>query len=250
MNGSRASASRLLADVVAGARALHDAHDDGNAARCEVAVCPPFPYLAWCASSLDGSPVRVGAQDVSEHDGGAYTGEVSATMLIEAGCRYVLVGHSERRAKYRESDEVVARKAQRALRAGLHPIVCVGETLEERRAGMTHAVLARQVRAVAEALLPSQRLRIAIAYEPVWAVGAGAAATPQVAQDAHAAIRRCLAEYGADCADSVRILYGGSLQPASAPGLLAMPDIDGGLVGGASLDAADFVAIVNAAVPA
>lgn len=236
MNGSRDSVAALLAGVAAGV--------DGG---CDVAVCPPVLFLDLCVSRLAETGIAVGAQDVSEHDAGAYTGEVAATMLAEAGARYVLVGHSERRSYHRESDAAIARKTRSALRAGLTPIVCVGETQEEREAGDTDAVLVRQVGAVVDGLGSAELQRIVIAYEPVWAIGTGLTATPEMAQDAHATIRRCVAGYCPDSAARVKILYGGSMKPASAAGLLAMPDIDGGLIGGASLNAQDFLAVVAAA---
>ena len=240
MNGSRQDVARLVADIAAGM--------PGGA--CVVGVCPPFPLLEWCKLWLEGSAVALGAQDVSEHAGGAFTGEVSAAMLKDVGCRFVLVGHSERRSYHRECDDTVARKTKRALQAGLTPVVCVGETMEERQGGQTNDVLVRQLRAAVDGLGEAELKQIVIAYEPVWAIGSGAAATPAMAQEAHAALRRSLAERSPGCAASVKILYGGSMKPDSAAGLLAMPDIDGGLVGGASLNARDFLAIVAAATPA
>lgn len=237
MNGSR----RTLIPLLTGLRA------NVRTSGCDVAVCVPFPYLDLCATGLSGSVLRLGAQDVSEHPDGAHTGDVSTAMLHDFGCRYVLVGHSERRTAHHEDDVVVACKTQRALSEGLTPIVCVGETWEERGYGRTHAVLTRQVRAVTAGLARDQLARLVIAYEPVWAIGTGMTATPAMAQDAHATIRACLAEYCPDAAQQVRILYGGSMVPDNAGELLAMPDIDGGLIGGASLDAGRFVAIVNKA---
>jgi triosephosphate isomerase len=237
MNGSRRTLLPLLAGLRAGI-----ATDD-----CDVAVCVPFPYLDMCAIGLAGTAVALGAQDVSEHPDGAHTGDVSTAMLRDFGCRYVLVGHSERRTAHHEDDDVVARKTRRALAEGFVPIVCVGETWEERGYGRTHAVLARQIRAVISNLAPEQLAQLVIAYEPVWAIGTGMTATPAMAQDAHATIRICLAESSPDAASQVRILYGGSMKPDNAGELLAMPDIDGGLVGGASLDAGQFIAIVDAA---
>jgi triosephosphate isomerase len=237
MNGSRESTDRLLLHIAATARAP----------ACVVVVCPPFPMLSSCADVLKGSAIAVGAQDVSDQRSGAYTGEVSADMLRETGCGFVLVGHSERRVRHRESDEVIARKAQRAVEAGITPIVCVGETLAERNAGATEPVLVRQVQAVMDGLEPWQRQAIAIAYEPVWAIGTGATATPSMVQEAHAVIRRTVAASCPDGAHCVKILYGGSVKPAAVAGLVAMPDIDGCLVGGASLDPHDFSDIVRAA---
>jgi triosephosphate isomerase len=236
MNGSFASNAGLLAGVRAGAAAVSG----------ELAVCVPAPYLAQVQSALSGSPVRWGAQDVSAHERGAFTGEVSAEMLLEFGCSYVIVGHSERRSYHAESDELVAQKAQRALASGLTPIVCVGETLEEREQGATDAVVSRQLAPVLDAMR-TQLASMVIAYEPVWAIGTGKTATPEMAQQVHARLRAMLAERDAESAQQVRILYGGSMKPDNAKDLLAKPDIDGGLIGGASLNASDFLAIAHAA---
>jgi triosephosphate isomerase len=236
MNGSFASNAGLLDGVRAGAAAVS----------CELAVCVPAPYLAQVQSALGGSPVRWGAQDVSAHERGAFTGEVSAEMLLEFGCSYVIVGHSERRSYHAESDELVAQKAQRALASGLTPIVCVGETLEEREQGATDAVVSRQLAPVLDAMR-TQLASMVIAYEPVWAIGTGKTATPEMAQQVHARLRAMLAERDAESAQQVRILYGGSMKPDNAKDLLAKPDIDGGLIGGASLNASDFLAIAHAA---
>jgi triosephosphate isomerase len=236
MNGSFASNAGLLDGVRAGAAAVSG----------ELAVCVPAPYLAQVQSALGGSPVRWGAQDVSAHERGAFTGEVSAEMLLEFGCSYVIVGHSERRSYHAESDELVAQKAQRALASGLTPIVCVGETLEEREQGATDAVVSRQLAPVLDAMR-TQLASMVIAYEPVWAIGTGKTATPEMAQQVHARLRAMLAERDAESAQQVRILYGGSMKPDNAKDLLAKPDIDGGLIGGASLNASDFLAIAHAA---
>ena len=236
MNGSFASNAGLLDGVRAGAAAVSG----------ELAVCVPAPYLAQVQSALGGSPVRWGAQDVSAHERGAFTGEVSAEMLLEFGCSYVIVGHSERRSYHAESDELVAQKAQRALASGLTPIVCVGETLEEREKGATDAVVSRQLAPVLDAMR-TQLASMVIAYEPVWAIGTGKTATPEMAQQVHARLRAMLAERDAESAQQVRILYGGSMKPDNAKDLLAKPDIDGGLIGGASLNASDFLAIAHAA---
>ncbi len=215
---------------------------------CEAAVCVPFPYLASSVLALQGSHIGLGAQDCSAHEQGAYTGEVSAAMLHDVGCRYVIVGHSERRAYHRESDQLVADKAKIALKKGLVPIVCVGETLAEREAGQTDAVVKRQMSAVIHTLghCISQ---VVVAYEPVWAIGTGKTATPEQAQAVHALLR---AQLHAATEQSARmtILYGGSVKPDNAAILFAQPDIDGGLIGGASLKAADFIAICRAAVTA
>ena len=214
---------------------------------CQVAVCAPAPYLAQCQQLLSGTPVAWGAQDVSAHDAGAYTGEVSAAMLRDFGCAYVIVGHSERRAYHGESDEMVGRKAARAIAAGLIPIVCVGETLAEREAGQTEQVVQRQLDAVLAQLAGNDVEKMVVAYEPVWAIGTGKTATPQMAQDVHAFLRGRIAARDAQAAAGIQILYGGSMKPDNAAELLAMTDIDGGLIGGAALKATDFLAIVRAA---
>jgi len=207
----------------------------------------PFPYLAQAQASLTGSKVAWGGQNVSEHAQGAYTGEVSAAMLAEFGCRYVLVGHSERRALYGENDATVAAKFAAALQAGLTPILCVGESLAEREAGATGNVVVRQLDAVIAASGIAALQRAVLAYEPVWAIGTGKTATPQQAQDVHALIRARVAASDAAVAQGLQILYGGSVKPGNAQELFAMPDIDGGLIGGASLVADDFLAICSAA---
>jgi len=237
MNGNLAGNAALLEGIKSGL----------DNPRCDVAVCVPYPYLAQCQSASTGSFVALGAQDLSAQESGAYTGEVSATMLREFGCHYVIVGHSERRTYHGESDELVARKTVRAIESGLVPIVCVGETLAEREAGQTDAVVRRQMDAVLAKLDAAGLVKIVIAYEPVWAIGTGKTATPEMAQEVHAAIRARLAAVDRDAAAKVPILYGGSMKPDNAKELLAMADIDGGLIGGASLKAADFLAIVKAA---
>src|SRR5258706_14860050 len=227
MHGSRA-ANRALLD------AILEGLPKGAA---QGAVCPPFPYLAEVAERLRGTPLALGAQNVSEHAQGAYTGEVSAAMLADVGCRYVIVGHSERRQLYGESDAEVAAKFAAARAAGLTPIFCVGETLAERDAGQTEAVVGRQLAAV---LMQHSFEHAVLAYEPVWAIGTGRNATPEQAQAVHGFLRK---KVPAETA----ILYGGSVKPQNAAALFAMPDVDGGLIGGASLVAADFLAIVQAA---
>lgn len=214
---------------------------------CDVAVCVPAPYFAQCREVLDGTVVAWGAQDLSVHESGAYTGEVSAAMLVDFGCRYVIVGHSERRAYHGESDQVVASKTLRALQSGLTPIVCIGETLEQREADQTATVVSAQLGAVLSALSEEQATRIVLAYEPVWAIGTGRTATPEMAQDVHALLRTQLSAKDPRAAQQVPVLYGGSMKPENAKDLLAMPDIDGGLIGGASLKAQDFLTIVRAA---
>lgn len=233
MNGSLAANDALVRAVAAG---VADA-------AAEVAVCVPAPYLAQVAA-LRG-PVALGAQDLSAHESGAYTGEVSAGMLRDLGVHYVIVGHSERRQYHAESDDLVARKAQRALAAGLVPIVCVGETLEQREAGQTELVVKRQLAAVIH-LNGHCISEIVVAYEPVWAIGTGRTATPEQAQAVHAVLRAQL-QAATPRADRVKLLYGGSMNAANAAELLAQPDIDGGLIGGASLKAPDFLTIVAAA---
>jgi triosephosphate isomerase len=234
MNGNRASNTELLASLKAAGPWV-----------AEVAVCAPFPYLADVALSLQGDGMAWGAQDCSPFDSGAYTGEVSAAMLAEFGCRFVLVGHSERRAYHAESDQLVADKAKAALAQRLVPVVCVGETLAEREAGQTEAVVKRQLSAVIHTLghcMP----QVVVAYEPVWAIGTGKTASPEQAQAVHALLRAQLAAATAKAGD-MKILYGGSVKADNAAALFAQPDIDGGLIGGASLKASDFTAICRAA---
>jgi triosephosphate isomerase len=237
MNGSIAANSVLLTGIKA---------ELGQPA-CDVAVCVPAPYLAQCQGELAGSPVAWGAQDLSVHESGAYTGEVSAAMLLDFGCKYVIIGHSERRSYHAERNETVAQKVVRALKAGLTPIVCVGESLAEREAGRTNEVVGRQMEEVLKAIDASELEKIVVAYEPVWAIGTGKTATPQMAQEVHAMLRAKLTAKNAKAAANVQILYGGSMKPDNARDLLAMADIDGGLIGGAALKAADFLAIVRAA---
>ena len=209
------------------------------------ALCAPTPYLAQMQSLLHGTAIAWGAQDVSPHEQGAYTGEVSVAMLRDFGCRFAIVGHSERRQYHGETDALVAAKAQRALAGGVTPIVCVGETLAEREAGQTEAVVKRQLAAVIHTVAHCTS-EIVVAYEPVWAIGTGKTATPEQAQQVHAVLRAQIAAATAH-PERVRILYGGSMNAANAASLLAQPDIDGGLIGGASLKAPDFLQIVAAA---
>jgi triosephosphate isomerase len=237
MNGSRAANAVLLSGIVEGL---------GDAA-ASAAVCAPAPYLAQCQAALAGSALAWGAQDVSSHMGGAFTGEVSAAMLADFACRYVIVGHSERRAYHAESNELVAAKAVAVLVTGMTPIVCVGETLEQREAGRTKAIVAAQLEAVLSQLDDAAVAKIVVAYEPVWAIGTGRTATPEMAQEVHAQLRAQLKKKNAVAADTVQILYGGSMKPDNAKELMAQPDIDGGLIGGAALKAADFLAIIHAA---
>lgn len=210
----------------------------------EMAVCVPYPYLAQLLERPAG--VALGAQDVSEFEAGAYTGEVSAGMLAEFGCRYVIVGHSERRALFGEDDAVIGRKAHAALAHGLVPIVCVGETLAERDEDRVMAVIGRQLAAVVDVLGVAAMAQVVVAYEPVWAIGTGRSASVEQVGEVHAAIRAWLAGRGVAAA-AVRLLYGGSMKADNAAALFAVPDVDGGLVGGASLVAADFMAISRAA---
>ena len=213
-----------------------------------VVVCPPYTSLALAGQILAGSGVGLGAQDMSEHDEGAYTGEVSWKMLRSAGCNYVILGHSERRQYHQETDELVNRKARKALEHGLRVILCVGETLNEREGGSTIDVVARQVRGVLRDLPASSMADVVIAYEPVWAIGTGRNATPEQAQEVHALIRSLLNEiYGEEIARETTLQYGGSVKPDNAAGLLSQHDIDGALVGGACLKVDSFMQIVDAA---
>lgn len=236
MHGSRAENARLIEAVAAQA-----------AADPVCVVCPPFVYLYETSRQLRDSAVLLGAQDVCAEAQGAYTGEVSASMLKDVGCTYVIVGHSERRALYCEDDQLVARKFAAAQSKGLIPILCVGEQLADREAGRTHEVVSRQLDAVLQLCGADSFANAVIAYEPVWAIGTGRNATPDQAQDVHAFIRRRIAEQNAKIAAGVRILYGGSVKAGNAAELFAMPDVDGGLIGGASLKAEEFLAIVAAA---
>ncbi|MEE4161071.1 MAG: triose-phosphate isomerase [Woeseiaceae bacterium] len=238
MNGDSAANAALVASIVAGQPASDNV---------ELLVCPPYPYLAAVADGVRDSRVRLGAQNVSEHARGAYTGEVSAPMLSDIGCDYVIVGHSERRAMYGETSKIVAAKFAAVLREGLTPILCVGETLEDREAGKTEAVIDEQLDAVLDTAGADGIGKAVIAYEPVWAIGTGKTATPDQAQEVHRHLRSRIAAHDAGVAAAVQILYGGSVNGENAEGLFGMPDIDGGLVGGASLKAADFLAIADAA---
>ncbi|MDJ0761050.1 MAG: triose-phosphate isomerase [Woeseiaceae bacterium] len=238
LNGSLAANAELLDGIIAGASA--DAPVD-------LLVCPPYPYLAGIADKLEGTGIAVGAQNVSQQASGAFTGEVAASMLVESGCTHVLVGHSERRSLYGESSKTVAEKFEAAQAAKLIPVLCIGETLEEREAGRTEAVVSEQLDAVIEQVGVQALADSILAYEPVWAIGTGMTATPEQAQDVHKFIRERIAGLDASVAEGLRILYGGSVKGSNAAGLFAMADIDGGLIGGASLKADDFLAIANAA---
>ena len=227
----------LLEGLMAGVREMRNT---------DCAVCVPYPYLAQAQALLQGGNVAWGAQNMSQHDEGAYTGEVAAGMLVEFGCKYVILGHSERRGLYHESDETVAMKFDAALKAGLKPILCVGETLDEREAGITEEIVARQLDAVINLAGVKALEKSVVAYEPVWAIGTGKTASPEQAQAVHAFIRQRVAKLDSQVAQGLCILYGGSVKAANAPELFSMPDIDGGLIGGASLVAEDFVAICRA----
>ena len=238
MNGSRESIRELLDGILAGNDAVEKA---------EIAVCAPFVYLAQVADRLKGTPVAWGAQNVNDNQSGAYTGEVSGPMLCDFGCKYVIVGHSERRSIYGETDDDVARRFLAAQSNELIPILCVGELLEERENGTTNEVVARQLDAVIEKAGIKAFANCVIAYEPVWAIGTGKVATPDQAQEVHAMIRSKLAALDAGVAEGIRILYGGSMKPDNAAELIGQEDIDGGLIGGASLKADDFLGICTAA---
>lgn len=241
MNGSISMAEALVDALAASsASGIFDA-------RVEVLVIPPFPYIDRLHQRAEAAGIRLGGQDVSMHESGAFTGEVSAAMLADVGAGYALVGHSERRQFHQETDEVVAAKFQAALTAGLVPVLCLGETREQREAGETEKVVGAQLDAVVSHCGASAFAEAVIAYEPVWAIGTGLVASPEQAQQVHAFIRARLAEHDATIAGRIQVLYGGSMKPQNAADLLACSDIDGGLIGGASLKADDFLAIVAAA---
>ncbi len=237
LNGSKDSIQTLVKGIADGMSAV-----DGTA----VAVCPPYIYIPMVQDLLAGTAIGLGAQDVTDQESGAYTGEVAASMLKDIGCQYVVVGHSERRAIYGEQDEDTAKKYAVTRKEGLTPILCVGELLEERESGDTENVVARQLDAVIALEGVAALADGVIAYEPVWAIGTGKTATPDQAQEVHAFIRRKIAALDADVAEKVQILYGGSVNGGNAAELFAMDDIDGGLIGGASLKADDFLAICTA----
>jgi triosephosphate isomerase len=238
MHGRLASNKALLEGVIAGVAAVKGA---------DFAVCVPYPYLSQAQTVLKGSNVAWGAQNLSQHEEGAFTGEVAPGMLADFGCRYAIIGHSERRGIFHESNEVAAAKFGAALKAGLTPIFCVGETLEEREAGVTEKVVAAQLDAVLVLAGAQGLAKAVVAYEPVWAIGTGKTASPAQAQAVHAFIRGRVSQQDSHVAQALCILYGGSVKAANAAELFAMPDIDGGLIGGASLVADDFVAICRAA---
>ncbi len=217
-----------------------------NTRHCDIVIAPPFTAVSTAVDSAKGTSIFVAGQNLSWSKEGAFTGEVSAPMLAEAGCRYVIIGHSERRQLFRETDDNVAKKTLIALETGLIPIVCLGEMQEDRDAGLTEEVLRRQFRGGPGALTPEEFSRILVAYEPVWAIGTGRTATPEIAAEAHGFLRRCAGEkFSVHHASALRILYGGSVKPDNIKGLMAQEELDGALVGGASLDAKSFAAIVN-----
>ena len=235
MNGNLQSAIDLVEGIMA-----------GDAGKAELAICPPAVYLMKVGGMLTQNKIALGAQNVCDREAGAFTGEIAASMLRECGCRYALVGHSERRSLYAESDQLVAARFAMALQAELTPILCVGETLEEREQGATESVVGRQIDAVIETSGIEGIAQSVIAYEPVWAIGTGQVATPEQAQAVHAFIREKFAQLDGGVAQKVQILYGGSMNPANASELLSQSDIDGGLIGGAALKADDFLAIAQA----
>ncbi len=236
MNGSLQSVIELVEGIKA-----------GNSGNAELAVCPPSVYLMKVGGMLAGTDIALGSQNVCDHEAGAYTGEISAAMLVECGCRYAIVGHSERRSLYQESDQLVAARFAMAIGAQLTPILCVGETLEQREQDVTEVVVARQIDAVIDLCGIEAIAKSVIAYEPVWAIGTGKVATPEQAQAVHAFIRGKLSQADAKVAQQLRILYGGSMNPSNAAELLSQEDIDGGLIGGAALKADDFLAIAQSA---
>ncbi len=239
MNGSRLSVSELLAGIANGPAELN---------AIEVVVCPPYPYIPQVESLLKESQISWGGQNLSAEAKGAFTGEVAGSMLRDFGCKYVIIGHSERRSLYFESDQLVAEKFVAAVDAGLIPILCLGETLGEREAGITEQVVARQLSVVLDKVGVAGLAKSVVAYEPVWAIGTGKTATPEQAQDVHAFIRNKVLELDAGVGGDLQILYGGSMKPSNAEELLSKPDIDGGLIGGAALKSEAFLSICKAAV--
>jgi len=238
MHGNLARNKALLEAVLAGVKDLRGA---------DYGVCVPYPYLAQAQSMLQGGNIAWGAQNLSQHEQGAFTGAVAPGMLADFGCRYVIIGHSERRALFHESNEIAAAKFDAAIKFGMTPIFCVGETLQERENGVTEQVVAKQLEVVLNHAGAESVAKTVIAYEPVWAIGTGKTATPEQAQAVHAFIRQRVAQLDGKVAQDLKILYGGSMKPGNAAELMAMPDIDGGLIGGASLVAEEFVAICRAA---
>lgn len=236
MNGTRASVDVLVSGLV-----------NGGSNDCEMLLCPPFVFLDQVQALVQGTPVKLGAQNLDWHDEGAYTGEISARMLVETGCRYCLVGHSERRSYYGESDEIVAEKFAACLKFDLIPILCIGETLAERQADETATVVARQLSAVIDKCGIEGLGEGIIAYEPVWAIGTGESASPNEAEAVHRRVRQMIADRNKNIAENIRILYGGSVNAQNAGGLFVKENIDGALVGGASLKAEEFMAICKVA---
>ena len=239
MNGTQAMATALCREIVDGLESV--------TANVDVLVCPPAMLISTAASVVTGSAVNLGGQDVDVNEGGAFTGQTSAAMLLDAGCQFVIVGHSERRQFYGDSNELVAQKTAVALASGLTPIVCLGESQQERESGVTEDVVGAQLKAVIDNVGIEAFSSAVIAYEPVWAIGTGLTATPEQAQDVHAFIRGMLAEKDQSVAAQCRVLYGGSMKPGNAAELISKPDIDGGLIGGAALAAEDFLGICSAA---
>ena len=238
MNGSRESNNALIKGIIEGS---------SQVANAEILVCPPFVYISEVAALLEGTGIAYGSQDVAKEEVGAYTGEISVSMLKDIGCTYAIVGHSERRALYGDTDKIVAQKFAAAQNGGLTPVLCVGELLEEREAGQTEAVVEKQLQAVVDLVGISALEKSVVAYEPVWAIGTGKTASPEQAQEVHAFIRGWISKEDAAVADKVRILYGGSVKAANAKELFSQADIDGGLIGGASLAADEFISICEAA---
>ncbi len=236
MNGSRDSVKQLIEGIKAGLGAV----------KAEVVVCPTYVFIPEVADSISGAGIKLGAQNVSEHDSGAFTGEVAGPMLKDFGVEYVIIGHSERRSLYGESDAVTAVKYAAALKHGLKPVFCIGETLEERESGVTEKVISRQLDAILESSGVASLANAVLAYEPVWAIGTGKTASPEQAQEVHSFIRNKIAALDGGIAAGLRILYGGSMNPGNAAELIAQTDIDGGLIGGASLKADDFLTICKA----
>ena len=237
MHGSLVTNKQLLDDVIKGLNGVRDG---------DFAVCVPYPYLPSVKNLLQNTNIALGAQNVSQYEKGAYTGEISASMLNDFECRYVIVGHSERRALFGETSHIVAEKYATVQKAGLIPILCVGETLEQREAGVTERIIEEQLTAVIDSAGIESLCKAVIAYEPVWAIGTGKTAEPQQAQDVHMFIRSFISKQNSNIAKELVVLYGGSVKANNAAQLFAMPDIDGGLIGGASLIASDFVAICQA----
>ncbi|WMJ09040.1 triose-phosphate isomerase [Nitrosomonas sp. sh817] len=237
MHGSLVTNKQLLDDVIKGLNGVRDG---------DFAVCVPYPYLPSVKNLLQNTNIALGAQNVSQYEKGAYTGEISASMLNDFECRYVIVGHSERRALFGETSHIVAEKYVTVQKAGLIPILCVGETLEQREAGVTERIIEEQLTAVIDSAGIESLCKAVIAYEPVWAIGTGKTAEPQQAQDVHMFIRSFISKQNSNTAKELIVLYGGSVKANNAAQLFAMPDIDGGLIGGASLIASDFVAICQA----